>query len=560
MTILPKKKAGKEKNESEKSSEHQLAPVSPNTEARQGSRRPPSPPARWNSPTPVDIREERVPSHVDPGGIFEEYSAHDGASSHNKRRHRSSPLRSVRKHRHERHERSTVPQWDIPVSSASTVSASSSSHLHASFLPVASTSNETEASAEELNTVEDGEDFGGYNSGDEYNAQPQNISEDIEELERCFEEALKEKRGFIIKKMGEDGACLFRAVADQIYGDQEMHSSVRNHCVDYMAKNKDFFKAYVTEDFNLYLARKRLDHSHGNNVEMQAICELFNRPVEVYQYSTDPINTFQATVDSDYEPIRLSYHRSMHYNSVVNPRKATIGVGLGLPGLQPGLAEKNQMRDAKRVSEDHHIEQTMLEDKLRETDWEVTQEVLEEKVARESYLQWLRDQEKTSRQSTSASATCSVASEAPQGQWWEEPSNPPHPPSLSPHSQPSSSVSQSQNCADINKAPSPQLSLPVTCLSPAQMPSCSSARSPLRPSATECTDDGAASSFHATFAETTSLMNDFPPHLYGLSDWGEEEIMAQVMAQSQCEYLETLKRTAASPATVRHPSPGPSTS
>ena len=27
-----------------------------------------------------------------------------------------------------------------------------------------------------------------------------------------FEKELKEKRGFVIKKMGEDGACLFRAV------------------------------------------------------------------------------------------------------------------------------------------------------------------------------------------------------------------------------------------------------------------------------------------------------------------------------------------------------------
>lgn len=34
--------------------------------------------------------------------------------------------------------------------------------------------------------------------------------------------------------MGEDGACLFRAVSDQVYGDQEMHSTVRKHCMDYI--------------------------------------------------------------------------------------------------------------------------------------------------------------------------------------------------------------------------------------------------------------------------------------------------------------------------------------
>lgn len=40
----------------------------------------------------------------------------------------------------------------------------------------------------------------------------------------------------------------------------------------------------------------------------------------------------------------------------------------------------------------------MLEDKLRETDWELTQESIEEQVARESYLQWLKEQEAASRQ------------------------------------------------------------------------------------------------------------------------------------------------------------------
>jgi len=51
------------------------------------------------------------------------------------------------------------------------------------------------------------------------------------------------------------------------------------------AKNCDFFKQYVTEDFNTYLTRKRSEHCHGNHVEMQALCELYNRPIEVYQLS-----------------------------------------------------------------------------------------------------------------------------------------------------------------------------------------------------------------------------------------------------------------------------------
>lgn len=38
-------------------------------------------------------------------------------------------------------------------------------------------------------------------------------------------------------------------------------------------------------------------------------------------------------------------------------------------------------------------QQTMLEDKIKATDWEATNEAIEEQVARESYLQWLRDNE-----------------------------------------------------------------------------------------------------------------------------------------------------------------------
>ena len=43
------------------------------------------------------------------------------------------------------------------------------------------------------------------------------------------------------------------------------------------------------------------------------------------------------------------------------------------------------------------ILQAMLEDKMREADWELTQEAMDEQVARESYIQWLRDQEKRAK-------------------------------------------------------------------------------------------------------------------------------------------------------------------
>lgn len=135
-------------------------------------------------------------------------------------------------------------------------------------------------------------------------------------------------------------------------------------------KNADYFSNYVTEDFTTYINRKRKNNCHGNHIEMQAMAEMYNRPVEVYQYSTgtsvvgrsatdlvwsepalpgplwmlppflsaEPINTFHGIHQNEDEPIRVSYHRNIHYNSVVNPNKATIGVGLGLPSFKPGVS------------------------------------------------------------------------------------------------------------------------------------------------------------------------------------------------------------------------------
>jgi len=65
----------------------------------------------------------------------------------------------------------------------------------------------------------DGNDRGGYNSEDEYSHLGQSLTEEEwEAKERRFEKQMK-KKGYIIKRMADDGSCLFRAVADQVFGE-----------------------------------------------------------------------------------------------------------------------------------------------------------------------------------------------------------------------------------------------------------------------------------------------------------------------------------------------------
>ena len=93
---------------------------------------------------------------------------------------------------------------------------------------------------------------------------------------------------------------------------------------------------------------------------------MYNRPIHIYSYSTgklcsafdvffilvdffliiasvdltwfavtaEPINIFQGSYNTDVSPIRLSYHHGNHYNSVVDPRRQTVGAGLGFSSLR----------------------------------------------------------------------------------------------------------------------------------------------------------------------------------------------------------------------------------
>lgn len=152
--------------------------------------------------------------------------------------------------------------------------------------------------------------------------------------EHQFEIDVRRSKGLEVKKMREDGNCLFRAVADQVYGDSEAYDLVRQMCIDYMERERDHFSQFITEGFTSYCKRKRRDKVYGNNVEIQALSEMYNRPIHIYSYSIEPMNTFHGSYNSDTPPIRLSYHHGNHYNSLVDPRRLSVGAGLGFSSLR----------------------------------------------------------------------------------------------------------------------------------------------------------------------------------------------------------------------------------
>lgn len=162
-------------------------------------------------------------------------------------------------------------------------------------------------------------------------------------------------------------------------------------------------------------------------------------------------------------------------------------------------------------------------------------------VARESYLQWCKENDKRRKQlqqaqsstvaassSTVTSATLGVGSPRSQG-------------GTSPRS-----VGQSGNSHSPRPVSSPRLGQVRT-----PDPECSYA-SKSEPVASP--PAGILQPEHSW--ETDSIFSRLPPEVFGLHNWEEAGLMARVLATSQQEYLDSLKARNQS----QHNSPGPSTS
>lgn len=74
----------------------------------------------------------------------------------------------------------------------------------------------------------------------------------MQERERQFEIDIRRAKGYEVKRMMEDGNCLFRAVADQVYGDPEAHDLVRQMCMDYMVRCVCLTATYPFDDLLIW--------------------------------------------------------------------------------------------------------------------------------------------------------------------------------------------------------------------------------------------------------------------------------------------------------------------
>ncbi|ESQ31201.1 hypothetical protein EUTSA_v10004429mg [Eutrema salsugineum] len=123
--------------------------------------------------------------------------------------------------------------------------------------------------------------------------------------------------GLKIIQVTSDGNCFFRALADQLQGNEDEHSKYRSMVVQYIVKNREMFEPFIEDDvpFEDYIKTMDDDGTWAGNMELQA-ASLVTRCNICIHRNMSPRWYIRNFEDARTRMIHLSYHDGEHYNSV----------------------------------------------------------------------------------------------------------------------------------------------------------------------------------------------------------------------------------------------------
>ena len=122
------------------------------------------------------------------------------------------------------------------------------------------------------------------------------LNEHVSNFE-AYRNALKRERYDIVSCHG-DGNCLFRSISHQVYGTENHHLLIRRKCVEYMSHNSEHFAPSCEAlrgsrgNFTAYLrtmaqdARDVGENAWGDYPEIGACAEIYGRRIEIWTYDS----------------------------------------------------------------------------------------------------------------------------------------------------------------------------------------------------------------------------------------------------------------------------------
>ncbi|CAL9116782.1 OVARIAN TUMOR DOMAIN-containing deubiquitinating enzyme 7-like isoform X2 [Musa acuminata AAA Group] len=141
----------------------------------------------------------------------------------------------------------------------------------------------------------------------------QGMQADISEL--C---AQLDALGLKIIQVTADGNCFFRALADQLEGNENDHQKYREMVVNYIFKNREDFEPFIEDDvpFDKYCQSMEKDGSWAGHMELQAASLVTKRNICIHRLKSPRWYICNFSGDHQANMIHLCYHDGEHYCSV----------------------------------------------------------------------------------------------------------------------------------------------------------------------------------------------------------------------------------------------------
>jgi Ca2+-binding EF-hand superfamily protein len=122
--------------------------------------------------------------------------------------------------------------------------------------------------------------------------------------------------GWQAVNVGGDGNCFFRALAKQVYLDEQEHRRARQETIQYMRDRREDFEQYVPKDFDSYVDLMSREGTYiEGQVEIKAAANAFNVCIKVYGRSREHDTTFAPLIiNSETRDVYMAhYQAAQHY-------------------------------------------------------------------------------------------------------------------------------------------------------------------------------------------------------------------------------------------------------
>jgi len=138
-----------------------------------------------------------------------------------------------------------------------------------------------------------------------------------------------------VENVVSDGACQFRALALQLWGDQEKHIEVREAALRQLTTHSAQYEDFVADQhFSEYCGKMNQLHTWGDHLTLQAVAYVYR--LQVNLFTTNPENIFLRISPSNdgafFQQVWLGFFAEVHYVSLtVEGAEATASSTGGHP-------------------------------------------------------------------------------------------------------------------------------------------------------------------------------------------------------------------------------------